>query len=408
MDIDASQTASKYAENARGFEKRLLEILDHYRIVYVGLDPNIELGKVCETFTKINSQGVKLNIFDLMNALLKPKDLELKKMWRAEKSRFKFVETEKKVNVYVLQVMSILRQNYCSPKYLYNLIPGQERKVRNTSGSFSKETLVENEEEFKRLWQQAADELCDTINRLRDPREFGAISSRYIPYVSILPVFAAVQTTAKALNANQRDNGQRKIKQWYWISVFANRYSSSVESTSTRDYQDLNAWFKDDTAKPVWINEFEERPYGIEMREAKPTGSIYKGVFNLLVLRGADDWITGRPPQEGTLDNHHIVPKSWGKKHRLGSSIDTILNRTPLSADTNRKVIGDRLPNEYLQELIDNNGKSRVLEILESHLISPVAFNVLMRERFTPEDYEEFIAEREKTLLAEVKKKVLG
>ena len=30
------------------------------------------------------------------------------------------------MNVYILQVMSILRQAYCSPKYLYFLLPGQE------------------------------------------------------------------------------------------------------------------------------------------------------------------------------------------------------------------------------------------------------------------------------------------
>ena len=31
------------------------------------------------------------------------------------------------MNVYILQVMSILRQAYCSPKYLYFLLPGQEK-----------------------------------------------------------------------------------------------------------------------------------------------------------------------------------------------------------------------------------------------------------------------------------------
>ena len=407
--IDASQTAYRYAENARGFRKRLLEILDHYKIVYVVLKPKIELGKVCETFTKINSQGVKLNIFDLMNALLKPKNLELKKMWRAQQSRFKFVETEKKVNVYILQVMSILQQNYCSPKHLYNLIPGRERKVREMGAPLSKDTLVNNEEEFEQLWQQAVNELCDTIGRLRDPREFGAISSRYIPYVSILPAFAAIQANAKKLSTNQLISAQHKIKQWYWVSVFANRYSRSVESISTRDFQDLDAWFKNDAAKPAWITEFEARPYpyGIEARGAKPTGSIYKGIFNLLVLRGADDWITGRPPQEGTLDNHHIVPKSWGKKHRLGSLIDTILNRTPLSSDTNRKVIGDRLPNEYLPELIKGNGEKTVRKIFESHLISSDAFDILMEKRFTSDHYEDFIKERERTVLEAIKNKVL-
>ena len=33
------------------------------------------------------------------------------------------------MNVYILQVMSILRQAYCSPKYLYYLLP-EPREAR--------------------------------------------------------------------------------------------------------------------------------------------------------------------------------------------------------------------------------------------------------------------------------------
>ncbi len=43
------------------------------------------------------------------------------------------------MNVYILQVMSILRQAYCSPKYLYYLLPGQEKQVRGADGSLHKE-----------------------------------------------------------------------------------------------------------------------------------------------------------------------------------------------------------------------------------------------------------------------------
>jgi hypothetical protein len=50
-------------------------------------------------------------------------------MWRDAAKRLDDVETEK-MNVYILQVMSILRQSYCSPKYLYFLLPGQEKPVK--------------------------------------------------------------------------------------------------------------------------------------------------------------------------------------------------------------------------------------------------------------------------------------
>jgi hypothetical protein len=108
--------------------------------------------------------------------------------------------------------------------------------------------------------------------------------------------------------------------------------------------------------------------------------------------------MTGNVPQYGDLDDHHIVPKSWGKDQALETSIDTILNRTPLTANTNRNVIGDRLPNQYLPELVAASGEATVRATLESHFISPAAFDILLRHHFTAVDFEAFLAERQRTL----------
>lgn len=342
-------TARQHAENASLFDKHLEGITQQFQISYIELDRDLELDKVCDIFTQINSRGIRLDVFDLINALLKPKGLQLKHLWRQAAHRLDFVDTER-MNVYILQVMSILRQTYCSPKYLYYLLPGQEKKVREPDRSLRKEVLVPNVAEFEKRWHEAVDALERTINLLRHPQEFGAISSQYLPCVSILPALAAVQTAARALPANRQLDAQRKLRHWYWASVFTNRYSGSVESTSARDFLDLKTWFDNDAAEPALIGEFKTRFRSLELRrETKRGTSVYNGVFNLLVLRGARDWMTGTVPQYGDLDDHHIVPKGWGKGQALDTSIDTILNRTPLTADTNRNVINDRLPNEYEQ-----------------------------------------------------------
>jgi hypothetical protein len=108
--------------------------------------------------------------------------------------------------------------------------------------------------------------------------------------------------------------------------------------------------------------------------------------------------MTGKVPKYGDLDDHHIVPDSWGRKNVEGGLINSILNRTPLTAETNRYVIRERLPNEYLPELISKNGEPTVRSILESHFISRVAFDILLREEFGPADFEAFIVERQKTI----------
>ena len=393
------QQAALHAENGSAFGKHVKSLTEQYQISYIELNQQLGIDKVCDIFTQINSKGIQLDTFDLINALLKPKGVQLKKMWRDAAPRLEFVES-RKMNVYILQVMSILRQGYCSPKYLYFLLPGQEKPVRDPDGTRRKEVLVSDTTVFTKRWNDAVDALESAIELLRHPQEFGAISSNYLPYVSIIPIFSAIQTHVRGLPANRKLEAQRKVRHWYWASVFLNRYSGSVESTAARDFLDLKAWMDDNASEPGLIQEFGMRFRNLDLRgEVKRGTSVYNGIFNLLVIQGARDWMSGIVPQHGDLDDHHIIPASKATDLGTGGLIHSILNRTPLTAETNRHVIRDRFPNEYLPELIEQSGENAVRSVLESHFISSAALDVLLRKSFTSDDYEAFIAERQRTLL---------
>ena len=105
-------------------------------------------------------------------------------------------------------------------------------------------------------------------------------------------------------------------------------------------------------------------------------------------------------PEE--LDDHHIIPAAWGSKHLKGKEINTILNRTPLTAETNRNIIRDRLPNAYLPEWFAHSGREAVEDILNSHFISTEAIDILLRDPFTPEDFSAFTAVRQRTIRAAI------
>jgi hypothetical protein len=396
-DQDAAAAAVSHMVNADTFGALVKEVTEQYQIAFVELDRDLAVEKVCDIFTQINSRGVKLDIFDLMNALLKPKGLQLKKLWRNAKPRLAFVQSDK-LNVYILQVMSILLQGYCSPKYLYYLLPDQVKPVRDAAGKLSHEKLVADEREFEGRWQSAVDALERAINLLKHPHEFGVTSSQYLPYVSILPAFSALQAYVSGVPAARRLEAQRKVRDWYWASVFTSRYSGSVESTSARDFLDVRRWIEDDAAEPALIDEFKHRFRNLELRkETRRGSSVYNGIFNLLVIQGARDWTSGTVPVAGDLDDHHIVPRAWARKN-IGAVADSILNRTPMTAATNRHMIGDRLPNAYLPDLIANNGEHQVRDILATHFVSARAFDILLRDPFTSEDFEGFIAERQRTI----------
>lgn len=397
-DVEAAKEAQQHAKNAKDFGVLLKEITEQYQIAYIELDKELSVDKICDIFTQTNSRGVRLDAFDLINALLRPKGLQLKKMWREAAPKLEFVETSK-MNVYILQVMSIIRQGYCSPKYLYFLLPGQEKPIRESDGTLGKEILIPDVSDFEKRWKNAVGALENAVKLLKHPQEFGAIKSNFLPYVSILPIFAALQAHAKSLPAPRQLDAQRKIRFWYWASVFTNRYSGSVESTSARDFLDVKAWVESDEASPVLLEEFKSRFRSLDLRGERKRGtSVYNGIFNLLILNGARDWITGNVSQSDDLDDHHIVPSSWGYKKLSGDIVNSILNRTPLTAETNREFIRDRLPNDYLPELMKTNGEDKVRAILEDHFISAHALDILLRNPFTPNDFQDFINERQRTI----------
>ncbi len=91
--------------------------------------------------------------------------------------------------------------------------------------------------------------------------------------------------------------------------------------------------------------------------------------------------------------NHHIFPQQWCKQQGIPPSrYNSIVNRTPLTAQTNN-WLGGVAPSEYLTYL-EGHGMSaqRIEEILRSHLIDPTTlYN---------DDFEAFFEARTQAILA--------
>jgi len=385
-------------------ENFLKDLIEKYDVSYIELDRNIEVFKVCDIFARINSTGMQLTIFDLLNATLRPKEIYLKDMWRDVSADLNVVEAEK-MRVYLLQTMSILKQGYCSPRYLYYLVPESQKTIKLADGSKKKIILISSKEEFIKLWDFVAEKVKETIKTLQNPRDFGAITPKFIPYPSMIPIITALNIEKRKENYQQKQDVKEKIRKWYWSSVFTKNYSSAVESQMTKDFYELQKWFIDDKKIPNVVNQCINEINYLDLKsENSQSSAVYKAIFNILIQKGAKDLNTFELPEYSQLEDHHIVPCSWGEK-RVGKDINSILNRTPLSSKTNKEIIKERLPNIYLRKMLDKTkNKEDIYKLLESHLISRKAVEILLREDFSKNDYYEFIEERKKTIMKEVKK----
>ena len=102
------------------------------------------------------------------------------------------------------------------------------------------------------------------------------------------------------------------------------------------------------------------------------------------------------------VDIHHIFPKDWCKQQNIKpADFDSIINKTPLSYKTNR-MIGGVAPSLYLSKLEtgDNYNPPIPGDKLDSFLSTHLLDSSLLRA----DQFEDFMADRQKRLLALIEK----
>ena len=125
--------------------------------------------------------------------------------------------------------------------------------------------------------------------------------------------------------------------------------------------------------------------------------AAYKGLHALLMRQGCRDFVSGKPVELMTvwgnpLDIHHIFPRAWCDQMGILPPVyNSIINKTALSAETNR-AIGGSAPSVYLKAIEKKYAiSSSVLDdIIRSHLIEP--------EHLRTDAFEAFYKAREAAL----------
>jgi hypothetical protein len=118
---------------------------------------------------------------------------------------------------------------------------------------------------------------------------------------------------------------------------------------------------------------------------------------------GCQDFRTGDPIDvqlyfDDRIDIHHIFPQDWCKRNGIDARrCDSIVNKTPLAARTNR-IISNNAPSNYLVRIQRNAGidEARMNQILSSHFIDPTA---LCRD-----DFDAFFKAHESALLDRIER----
>ena len=369
--------------------------LSPLEIPAVILPESMSLDNVAEVFERINSKGTPLGIFDLLNARFIKYDVILRNLWESSKIKVdslkKWYDDYKNEQIprYILQAIALYKKGFCRRRELLNL-----DSTYVTLKQFQKEEFVND-------WNMMSEYVGKSVERLSSQRQdgFGAITYDIIPYTVMVPFISAI--LGRIEKRADRPGCLKKLGLWYWCSIFGESYDP-LDSYTEQDYRRVNEWF-DVNETPNWITqqikEIKERNLNVTQK----TSAVYKGILCLISKSGALDFVRDDYPEYSTLEDHHIFPKSKAERYGANNSIDSILNRTLIDKDTNRKFISDKDPSEYIKKIMEsqNLDKTKLQKRLSTHLISPEAFECMLRD-----DFNGFIKAREKTIKEEIIKLV--
>lgn len=342
-------------------------------------DDSRNIAEVCAIFEKINSTGVPLSVYDLLTARLFKYKIDLHSLWEAAAEEHPqlaaFSGGEPDVyGLYLLRTLALLRKQEVKAKALINLSP----------------------ENFQNDWNRAADAVERALERLVavNVDGFGVFDQRWQPYSTLIPVMAAALSEFERLKVGAY--AYSALKCWYWGSVLLERYAGSVDSITYRDAMDLMNLAEKPEFRPVVYEEIDGRILRNEnfsILGVARQNSVYKGILNLIAIKGARDFQNNDAIQFHELEDHHVFPKAFLRKRSSdmsGEMINTILNRTLLARITNRKI-SRKAPSDYLKTVIPDQHREG---ILSSHFINQDA-----RGAMECDAYEPYLAFREDAIL---------
>jgi hypothetical protein len=356
------------------------------------------IGRVCAIFEKLNSTGVDLSVYDLLTARLYRSGIRLHDLWaEACKSHHRLrawsngKADEHKFGVLVLRTLALLRGLDPKPRILIDLSPV----------------------DFEKDWRRAARAMERALRliTLVGPDGFGVFAEKWLPGFGLVPILAALRAEIedRCLGGTERED----LRRWYWCNVFMERYSSAVESKSRKDYLEMTRhWFEGGPEPEVFhdARNIIGAP-GFRVRSsASYASAVYSGLFCLLALRNARDWRRGEDIRLQELQDHHIFPQAYLKRHKITKRVDvnTVANRTLISDQTNGKIKA-KAPATYLAdaEVFPSEASD---ELLGPHFIDSETRALLEQAGETTTDqevanlYRRFLQAREAAMIEEIRK----
>jgi hypothetical protein len=363
----------------------LADVLFGTIIPVVTVPKSMSVVAVCKIFTTINQTGEKLGAFDLVVATVYSDGVRLKQDFddaMTTRPLSKIIDGEDRT--WILQTLAIVGGNKPTTSSLPKTITAQ-MITKNLQSVFT-----------------SFEETCEfLVKHLDVPIKQKGKSS--VTFDRILPSIASVQhsTNLNVKGPKLQQSIIKKIKSWYYSSAITKRYSTHSDTRQLGDKDDVINWINGEFNKdmPAWVKtpELTQNIHG--------SGSGSEGSLMLTMLNeiNPSDIHTGKPcsfSAPGQTDVHHIFPKAAMRKKIMTARgitdkkkadniltseefyINSMVNKMLLTAETNRDYIKDKLPSEYIKDLLLIHSEKILKTYFMTHLIDDDCYEALKTDNY--------------------------
>ena len=372
-----------------------------YQIPVIQLDQRNGREAICLIFEKVNTGGKRLDTFELLTAIYAAEEFDLREDWSGplDKSepgrRERILGSPNRIDV----LGGVYSTDFLQACTLLHTREDRLAKDRDGVAERLLPQVTCNREALLALPLEAYKKYANAVESgfgeaASFLHEHKIISQKDVPYAPLLVGLAATFAILGREGRTVSAADKAKIERWFWSVTLGEVYGSATDTLLARHVPELVRWIDGSSQAPGVLGDAvfqQERLRSLRGRQS----AAYKAIHVLLMGYdlGCRDFITGKTTGVMTffndrIDVHHIFPRAWCKKNGIEDSVfNSIVNKTPLSAATNRFIGGDA-PSSYLRRIERRFGlSSEALDaILRTHLIEP--------EHLRNDDFEAFFNSR--------------
>lgn len=363
------------------FRSNICQPFQLFKVPAIELTQDTPREAVCQVFEKVNTGGVTLTVFELMTATFAANQFNLRDNWQARRDRL----TAKHDVLQAVDGTSFLTAVTLLASY-------QRHKAQGTSVSCKRADVLKlSLADFMALEADLELGFKRAAELLAEEKIF---EERSLPYATQLIPLAAI---CAHLEGRTTQHGiKQKLLRWYWSGVLGELYGSASETRFGMDMQDVVAWV-DGGSEPRTVRDANFTPTRLLSMQTR-LSAAYKGLAALLMKHGSCDLISGTPINLNTyfnnaIDIHHVFPRAWCEKQKLPrEKWNSVVNKAPLAAGTNRFIGGDA-PSAYLARIEKDK------KVAQNDLDAFLTSHAIPVQALRADDFDAFIRQRAAALL---------